>query len=263
MFFLVLIPAFWIGCVDSMKASELFQIIEQEIPLKLAMKGDIVGYIGTIDPAIFYVQNILVLMDYISPSPLENEYYNQFDLLILHHPPITIPLIPTYVIHSNWDIIQGGACDALADCLHIVPESLLDDENKLGRIGQILNGPVSLERFIRELQKKLRIMDIRIVNYNNLKMIKKVALVSGFGLNSKLIQIAIEKKVDVFVSGDMTHPGAILAKAAGLTLIDATHYATEFPGLCRLGNFIATLGPNVIVRNEALPWQNIMNTLSV
>lgn len=246
-----------------MKASELFSRIEQEIPLELALKEDSVGYIGTIDPESFDVKKILILLDYVSQSVSETNYYSQFDLIILHHPPHSIPPVPVYVIHSNWDIIKGGASDALADCLQVIPDDVLDESTQIGRIGKFASGPVSLGRFIREIQIKLRVNDIRIVNCNKFKMITKIALVSGFGLNQDLIQKAIEKEVDVYISGDLTHPGAILAKTTGLTLIDATHYATEFPGLCKLGKLIASLGPDVKVRYDTPPWITTNNSRTI
>ena len=110
-----------------MIAAELFKKIENIIPLEIALKKDTVGFIGPGAPEEISVQKILVLMDYIPPSELKfvSESlnspinYEDYDLLITHHPPLVEPEIPTYVIHSNWDVIAGGACDALASALEI------------------------------------------------------------------------------------------------------------------------------------------------
>ena len=238
-----------------MRASDLFGEIEKKIPLDIAIKGDHVGYLGEIDPRDFDVKRVLVLMDLVSQHDADTTDYNSYDLIILHHPPVKKPEIPVYVIHSNWDIIRGGACDALADLLNINTYDILDDETGIGRIGKISNEMSSLEIFIREIMINLKLQDIRIVNYNRLHRIKKVCLVSGFGLQPNLIQKACDKEVDLFVSGDLTHKGAIIGKNAGIVLIDATHYATEFPGLCRLGEVIASIGPDVEVRNTSIPWR--------
>lgn len=236
-----------------MKAFELFHRIEDEIPLSLAVAGDKNGYLGTEDPHHLEVQKILVLLDYIAPETGIIDY-SLYDLLILHHPPFIQPVIPSYVIHSNWDIIQGGACDALADALHIISAEVLDESSGIGRIGRLSERNITQGRLINEIMATLRIQDIRTVNCNRFQMVDRICVVSGFGLSPVYIQEAIRKGVDVFISGDLTHPGAIIARNAGITLIDATHYATEFPGLCRLGERIASFGPDVHVKNINLPW---------
>lgn len=237
-----------------MKAADLFQILEREIPLDIAVSGDTNGYIGEPDPMSLDVCKVLLMMDYYPPEIIGSETYSGYDLLILHHPPLSKPVIPAYVIHSNWDIIKGGACDALADSLHVVTSDILDDKTGIGRIGQLKERSVTLGRFIREVMVTLRVKDVRIVNCNKFQPVGTVCVVSGFGLNPEYIQMAVSKGVSVFVSGDMTHAGAILAKKSGITLIDATHYATEYPGLCRLGSLIASFGPDVQLKDVSLPW---------
>ncbi|ABD40000.1 protein of unknown function DUF34 [Methanospirillum hungatei JF-1] len=244
-----------------MKAVELFSRFEQDIPPSYAVPGDQNGYIGTLDPHIFDVQKILVLMDYILPeSP--NIDYSLYDLLVLHHPPPISPVIPTYVIHSNWDIVTGGACDALADALNITSFDVLDESTGIGRIGGIdreTEDIITQGRFIHEIMATLRVHDIRTVNCNRFQPVGTICVISGFGLTPPLISKAISKGVDIVVSGDLTHPGAVLAKNANITLIDATHHATELPGLYRLGEMISSYGLDVQVRNFGIPWTRSVN----
>ncbi|MBU4536116.1 MAG: Nif3-like dinuclear metal center hexameric protein [Euryarchaeota archaeon] len=72
--------------------------------------------------------------------------------------------IPAYVIHSNWDIIKGGACDALADSLNIEVTGILDPQTGLGRIGIIKNGPMSLTEFANNVSLVLKLNHLKIVN---------------------------------------------------------------------------------------------------
>jgi len=258
-----------------MNAAELFQKIEKIIPLDIALKGDNVGFIGTDKPEDIQVNKVLVLMDYIPSSELKflsnslnnseiinsKINYDDYDLLITHHPPLIKPEIPTYVIHSNWDLITGGACDSLAETLEIKDLEVLDPETGLGRLGSPLNGPVSMKELEALVMEKLNIDCIKSVKtskfLNNSQMkINKVAVVSGFGLNPNFIKIAHNRGAEVYISGDLTHPGAIMAKALGINLIDATHHKTELPGLYRLEKLISSFGIEIEVYDTQIPWEN-------
>ena len=236
------------------KASILFRKIEKEIPLSLAFKYDTIGYIGTEPAKELEVEKILVMMDYISPGTGNEIDYEKYDLLILHHPPVVKPVIPSYVIHSNWDIISGGACDALADRLNIEVLDIFDMKTQIGRIGTLKETSVKLPDFCEFVKERLGQDKIRVVNFDENVEIGKICIISGFGLTPKYIEMAHEAGADVFLSGDLTHPGAILAKNSGLVLIDASHHATEMPGLYRLQELISGLGVDTEILDTKIPW---------
>ena len=198
-------------------------------------------------------------MDY-PPTIGSNPEYLAYDLLILHHPPVAPPEIPAYVIHSNWDRLPGGACDALADTLGIGTDGVLDEKAGLGRIGSPHSGPVPLVRFVWEVLGALNVPEVRVVNFQKDRLIRRVALVSGFGLNPALIRTAHEQGADLFLSGDLTHPGAMLAKELGIVLVDASHHSTEMPGLYRLGELLSEIGPAIRVNDTGIPWHVISKT---
>jgi putative NIF3 family GTP cyclohydrolase 1 type 2 len=222
--------------------------------LDLSLAGDRAGFTGPGDPYDIEVNNVLVLMDYLQQKEQGRIDYDNYDLVILHHPPEIVPELPAYVIHTGWDRLPGGACEALADCLNIVTDDVLDEKTGLGRVGRIRNGPVPLARFAWEVMGKLKVRDLRMVNNRPGLMVERVGLVPGFGLNPAFIKKAGERKVDLYISGDLTHPGAILAKNMDIVLMDATHYATELPGLLRLGEQLARIGPKVRVLDTNVPW---------
>lgn len=238
-----------------MKAERFFAMMDAEVPLNLALAGDRVGFLGPGDPETLDVENVLVMMDYFSGRDRHALDGGDYDLLVLHHPPLQEPDIPAYVAHSNWDLVHGGACDALADSLALEVEGVLDAGTGLGRVGTIRSGPVSLGRYARMVMETLGVEHLRIVNYDEERMIERVGVVSGFGLRPDLIEIAADQGVDLYVSGDLTHQGAIRAKNMGLALIDATHHATEVPGLYRLGECVARMGLKVHVLDTGIPWQ--------
>lgn len=57
--------------------------------------------------------------------------------------------------------------------------------------------------------------------------VQNVALCGGSG--ASLIPAALRARADVYVTGDVKHHHALDAVAAGLTVIDAGHHATELP----------------------------------
>lgn len=258
-----------------MLASELFQYIEEEVPFKLALKDDPVGFIGPGHPEKIEVENALVVLDLI-PGIIPDT--TDADLLVCHHPPLFTPTIPTYIIHSNWDIVQGGACDALAESLQLEVIDILESETGIGRIcntdrmgnskrsgnskrrGNSKKNSIStgynLEEFLRNVSRSIPVDNINLVKGNK-NSLKKVAIISGFGLNPHYIQLASEKGVDLLLSGDLTHPGSILARKLGITLVDATHQATEVPGLIRLCQLIGKLGIKTDYLDPGKPWEHI------
>ncbi len=259
-----------------MNAAELFRKIEKILPLNIALEGDKVGFIGTKNPEDIQVKKVLVLMDYVPSSELKfasktlknlEINYKDYDLLITHHPPLIKPEIPTYVIHSNWDLITGGACDSLAETLQIKVLDVLDPEAGIGRLGNHINGPITLEELEDLVMEKLNINCIKSVKtskfLNNPQIkINKIAIVSGFGLNPHFIKISHERGADVYISGDLTHPGAILARNLGINLIDVNHHSSEIPGLYDLAQLIEDLGIAVEVFDTGIPWNSKFKLIS-
>lgn len=246
-----------------MLASELFKFIEQEVPLNLALKDDPVGFIGPGHPEKIEVENALVVLDLI-PGIIPE--ITEADLLVCHHPPLFTPTIPTYIIHSNWDIVQGGANDALAESLQLEVTDILEPETGIGRIcntrrlsniKRIDNMGYNLDEFIRNVSRSIPVDNIGLVKGKNQNTLKKVAVISGFGLNTHYIQLASEKGADLLLSGDLTHPGSILARKLGITLIDATHHATEVPGLIKLCHLIGKMGIETEYLDTGKPWEHI------
>ena len=59
--------------------------------------------------------------------------------------------------------------------------------------------------------------------------IKRVMVVGGSGFSTEFLEIARVSGVDAFISSELKHN--ILRTYGDLCLIDATHYATENPGM--------------------------------
>lgn len=219
--------------------SEIIDFIDEKIPKSLALESDEVGFGKEYDLS-QNIESVRIYMDLLPEDDIDCEN----TLIITHHPPLFIPKTPTYTIHSNWDIIDGGANEALAKTLDLEVIDYFDEETNIGRIC-ITNGKFT------ELKENVLInfSNARIVNeLDNETEIEKIGIISGFGLkNPYYIKLAKEKKLDILISGDLTQETAILAKNIGITLIDLTHYDSEVPGLYALGDLIKELDVSIEV----------------
>ena len=224
-----------------MKLKTIIEFLEDKIPTNLALDFDNVGLMGEYDLDL-EISSIEILMD------LMREYDDSQDTLIItHHPPLFTPKTPTYTIHSNWDIIDGGANDALAETLNLKVIGYFDDSTKIGRVCKSDLKFLELKKTIQE-----KFGDVRIVNdLNDEDILGKVGIISGFGLkNPEYIKLAKNKDLDILISGDLTHESAILAKNLKITLIDLNHHESEVPGLYALGNVLRELDIDVKVIDE-------------
>ncbi|MDO5814887.1 MAG: Nif3-like dinuclear metal center hexameric protein [Methanobrevibacter sp.] len=220
-----------------MKLKEIIEFIEEKIPPSLALDFDEIGFKKDYDLN-EDISSIKIYMDLFHEDDLNYEN----TLIITHHPPLFIPKTPTYTIHSNWDIMDGGANDALADILKLEVSDYFDDNTHIGRV-------CKADMKFCELKKRIldNFSNVRIVNKpNDESIVKNVGIISGFGLkNNEYVAIAKNKNLDILISGDLTQETAILAKNLEITLIDLKHHESEIPGLYSLGNILKELDVNV------------------
>ncbi|GEN57401.1 GTP cyclohydrolase 1 type 2 [Halolactibacillus alkaliphilus] len=90
----------------------------------------------------------------------------------------------------------------------------------IGRIGD-LPKPVTFESFVQQVKATFNLEGVRVVGQDS-KIIKRVAVLGGSG--EKFSFDAIDKKADVYITGDVTFHPAQDAEQLGLNIIDAGHY---------------------------------------
>ena len=204
-----------------MKLKEIINFLESEIPKKLALQTDNIGLQGNYDLDI-EINSIKIYMDLFK----EDDKFLENTLIITHHPPLFKPKTPTYTIHSNWDIITGGANEALANTLKLETIAYFDDKTKIGRI---CNSNYTFSQLKEILLTNFE--NPRIVNrLNDSTQVNRIGIISGFGLkNPDYIKLAKNKDLDILISGDLTQETAVLAKNLGITLIDLGHHSSEVP----------------------------------
>ena len=222
-----------------MKLSEIIDFLDEKIPKSLALEGDEIGFKTDYDLS----QNIESIKLYMDLLPEDDGAFEN-TLIITHHPPLFIPKTPTYTIHSNWDIIDGGANESLAETLDLKVISPFDKNTNIGRVCRADKKFVEVKKDILQNFNNARIVN----SIDDEKIIEKIGIISGFGLkNPDYIKLAKTQNLDILISGDLTQETAILAKNLDITLIDLTHHESEIPGLYGLGDLMKELDINTEV----------------
>jgi len=179
------------------------------------------------------------------------------NLIIAHHPLIfrsvknfrtDLPLgkkletlikndIAVFAAHTNLDSVQGGVNDVLAEKLRLVEVKMFGDEEiSLGRIGK-LPEKMTAKNFALHVKKSLNCESVRLVDAGDFQ-IEKVGLCSGAG--SDIISKAKFYGAQAFVTGDLKYHEAQSAIENKIHVVDAGHFATEFPIVHALAKILAT-----------------------
>ena len=178
------------------------------------------------------------------------------NLIIAHHPLIfrsvknfrtDLPLgkkletlikndIAVFAAHTNLDSVQGGVNDVLAEKLGLVEVKMFGDEEiSLGRIGK-LPEKMTAKNFALHVKKSLNCESVRLVDAGDFQ-IEKVGLCSGAG--SDIISKAKFYGAQAFVTGDLKYHEAQSAIENKIHVVDAGHFATEFPIVHALAKILA------------------------
>lgn len=221
-----------------MNIKKLIPILESIAPPTLAEDFD-TDRIGLVLDRACDIKKIAVALDP-TDHVLEEAARIGADLLITHHTLIFDPVnciskrlsdtlkiaidsdISIYTMHTNYDKVEGGVNDVLAELLALKDILQLPP----GRVGEI--EPISSAGFASFIAKKL---DTH-VQYVGDAEISRVMVVGGSGFRREYIDLALEHGASALVSGEMRHDA--IRYAGELCLFDATHYATEAPAMERL-----------------------------
>jgi len=170
-----------------------------------------------------------------TPYVIKQAVLASADMLVVHHTPLWTPVtaitgriaglmrallsadMNLYVMHTNFDRVQGGVNDALAELLSLKDISPMS----IGCIGSCTLSPAEISR---RLGGTCRL-------WGKVKKIRRLALVAGSGFDPALLEEAKILGADTFLSAEMKHS---VARTAPLPCIEATHYALEAPAMQRL-----------------------------
>ena len=230
----------------------IIDVMEAWAPAKWAMETDNVGLL--IGDRSRPVNRVLTALD-LSEDVLREAVHGHFDFIITHHPLITRHVQPInsitadnslgkkiltligcgiglFCAHTNLDVAPGGVNDILFERLGLNEKKpLIPPENPnlptLGLIGK-LSQPMTLAALTDHVSQMLSTNVVRYVGRGDL-IVEKIGLCSGNGTQPQMLEAVLEKRCDVYITGDIGYHMAMDALEHGLALIDGTHYATEIP----------------------------------
>jgi len=179
-------------------------------------------------------------------NAIETAAAAKVDLLLVHHAPwsiIDLHLrdqklqllenlgISLYATHDTLDRAAAiGVGSVLASLLGVGIES---SEGEI-IVGNVLDGDLSkwLTQISNSLQAPVRA-------WPNNSNFGRVAIVPGASGNTHYLAEALRLRCDTFLTGEGSLFTEIFAREVGLTLVYATHVATEFPAICALASRVA------------------------
>ena len=143
--------------------------------------------------------------------------------------------IAVIAAHTNLDKASGGVNDVLANQLGLVDVKIPDDEEiSFVRLGR-LQTPMTAADFARHVKKSLNVANVRLVDAGDF-MIERVGLCSGAGAD--FILNAQFHGAQAFVTGDVKYHEAQAAVENKIHVVDAGHFATEYPIVHELANYL-------------------------
>ncbi|WP_374983359.1 Nif3-like dinuclear metal center hexameric protein [Streptomyces fradiae] len=136
--------------------------------------------------------------------------------------------IALHVAHTNADTADPGVSDALAGALGLRVIGPLVPENGLGRICE-LDPPETLAAFAARAAERLpaTAQGVRVAGDPD-ATVRRVAVSGGSG--DSLFDAVRAAGVDAFLTADLRHhPASEAVQQSPLGLVDAAHWATEWP----------------------------------
>lgn len=111
-----------------------------------------------------------------------------------------------------------------------------------GRVGEY-SKPITLKEFVDNLEKLLG--EPVYVWKNNDKLVKRVAVCTGSGAETEVINEANELRCDVYISGESKSKAIIYSEHIGMNFIVGSHTYTEFFGVQSFAKKIIEAFPEV------------------
>jgi dinuclear metal center YbgI/SA1388 family protein len=264
--------------VRSPSLAEVIAVLERRYDPAKAAEWDSVGLVVG-DPSAA-IARVIFAVDPVAAT-VDEAIFLGADLLVTHHPLFLHPVhgvaastwkgalahrlikgdCALFTAHTNADRANPGVNDALAAALGISTTGWLAADG-LGRVGRI--SPMSLKDFATKVRTCLPISaaGIRVAGDPNLQ-IETVALCSGAG--DDLFEQVRNSGVDAYLTSDLRHhPISEAIEAGAPALIDAGHFATEWPWLDQAAGLLvsdlAAIGASVEVEVSSIntdAWSNV------
>lgn len=250
---------------------EVYEVLNGWAPFEIQMDFDNAGFlVGRGDRQ---VTKILVALDITLEVAREAADWGA-QLVVSHHPVIFHPVrsitdsdptgkilleltersVAAICAHTNLDAAQGGVNDCLAQALELKQIGQLHQDGTLpdgsaygiGRVGLPHVQGLSAAEYASYVKQQLGAAAVRCTDGG--QPVTKVAV--GGGSCGSMLEDAVKEGCDTFVTADVKYDTFLQAKALGLNLMDAGHFATENVVCPSLVNFLAKNFPGVEVRQS-------------
>ena len=250
-----------------MLCREIVSKIEEKYPVDAAMEWDNVGLL--VGRTSKEVKRIYVALD-LTEDIIAKAKEVDADMIVTHHPMIFSPEnritdesmtgrrivellqsdICCYAAHTNYDVLRMG--EMASDKMGLKNTEDLDEG--IGKIGD-LDKEYSLAEICKQVKKQFSLPSVKVFGPMEQK-ISRVAILPGSGKSA--IDVAVEKRADVLITGDVDHHHGIDAVAEGLAIIDAGHYGLEHIFIRDMAEFVKSFGSvEVIEAPIEFPFVNV------
>lgn len=227
---------------------EIYAALDQFAPFRLHMDFDNAGFLVGRGGA--EVTAVLVALDITLPV-VEEAARLGCQLIVAHHPVIFHPArtitdesntgrillalaehrVAAICAHTNLDAVRSGVNCCLAQRLGLTEVGQLhadgvDDFGEpygIGRVGLPHEEGLSCARYAEHVKRSLGAASVRFVDTG--RPVGRVAV--GGGSCGSMLADAVAAGCDTFVTSDVKYDQYLEAKALGICLMDAGHYATE------------------------------------
>lgn len=245
---------------------DIYRYLDSRAPFSSQLGFDNAGFL--VGRGERRIRKMMISLDITRPVIEEAEAMGA-QLIVSHHPVIWDPLkavtdetvpgrkllslaeygIAAICAHTNLDAAEGGVNDALAAAIGLQNTCLLKEYGRyadgrpygIERIGLYPSGPVSFKQFSAHVKLALSAASLRCADAG--KPVRKVAV--GGGSCSSALDDALAAGCDTFVTADVKYDTFLDAKAKGINLIDAGHFATENVVTSVLARWLAAGFPDV------------------
>lgn len=248
-----------------MTVKELYAYLEKLLPRALSAEWDNDGLACCPDPA-RQVRRVLVALD-LTEAVAERAVAGGFDAVLCHHPLLfrgVKALVTDYAVprkllklarggvaamafHTRLDAAAGGVNDILAALLALEGVEAFGPAGEVpcGRVGT-LRTPMAAEDFAALVKEKLHAPGVLLSGTGT---VRRVAVLGGEG--GDYVAAAAAAGADLFLSGRIGYHRMLDGPEDGLLLMEAGHYATEFPVCDRLAALVQAADP--AVETEIMP----------
>ena len=175
---------------------------------------------------------------------IEEAYRNGVDMILTHHAPWSflfgmeeacIKKLKQYEMNHFWihlplDFVKFGTCTSLFHEIEIdtILEYSTYEEEELPGIGEY-EEEISFSNLVGKIEEK---MEEKVKSWKNHdRPVKRIAILTGAGNSTNLIERALAKGCDTYITGEKTLYTVQHAKFKGINLIVGSHTFTEVFGV--------------------------------